>query len=86
LLVLASKNNLRIARLGLAVSRKHVRTAVERNKIKRVIRESFRKNQHLLSGLDIVVISQDSLKQEPSQRLRNSLLAHWQRIIHCKNR
>jgi ribonuclease P protein component len=85
-LVLASKNNLGIARLGLAVPKKHVRTAVERNKIKRIIRESFRKNQHLLSGLDIVVVSHGSPKQGPSQKLRNSLLAHWQRIVHCKNK
>jgi len=85
-LVLARINNLEIARLGLAVSKKQVRTAVERNKIKRVIRESFRKNQHFLKGLDIVVIPQGSLKQESSQGLRNSLLAHWQRIVHCKNK
>lgn len=48
-------NDLGYARLGLAITKKAVPNAASRNRIKRVIRESFRLNQHLLSGLDIVV-------------------------------
>ncbi|MGD9386595.1 MAG: ribonuclease P protein component [Gammaproteobacteria bacterium] len=44
------------ARLGLAVSRKVSRRAVERNRIKRVLRESFRRHPDL-PALDIVVMA-----------------------------
>lgn len=42
-------------RLGMLVTRKHSRLAVERNRIKRRIREAFRQQQAGLSGLDILV-------------------------------
>ncbi|MDT8283270.1 MAG: ribonuclease P protein component, partial [Gammaproteobacteria bacterium] len=40
--VLARPNNLQHARLGTAFSKKRVKLAVERNRLKRVARESFR--------------------------------------------
>lgn len=43
------------ARLGLAVSRKYARRAVERNRIKRLVRESFR-CRFTLPDVDIVVL------------------------------
>ncbi|MCC6715589.1 MAG: ribonuclease P protein component, partial [Gammaproteobacteria bacterium] len=43
------------ARLGLAVSRRACRTAAGRNRLKRLAREAFRRQQHSLAGLDIVV-------------------------------
>ncbi len=54
--VLARENGQEIARLGLAVPKRQIKTAVTRNKIKRLIRESFRHNQISLAGLDIVVL------------------------------
>jgi ribonuclease P protein component len=56
LVVYASENGLPHARLGLSVSRK-VGGAVDRNRWKRLIRESFRMNRTKLpTGLDLVVI------------------------------
>lgn len=49
-------NGLGYARLGLAITKKAVPNATSRNQIKRIIRERFRLNQELLSGLDIVVL------------------------------
>jgi len=54
--VLARQNGQEIARLGLAVPKRQIKTAVSRNRIKRLIRESFRYNQTRLAGLDIVVL------------------------------
>lgn len=42
-------------RLGILVSRKHAPRAIERNRIKRCIREAFRLEQQNLGPLDILV-------------------------------
>ena len=44
------------ARLGIVVAKKNIKLAVDRNRLKRLVRESFRKQQLGLLGLDIVVI------------------------------
>jgi ribonuclease P protein component len=82
--VIAKKNNLGIARLGLAVSRKNVKTAIKRNQIKRIIRENFRLNQQDLEGLDIVVTVQRASVEAQKRALKKSLSNHWLRIIECK--
>jgi ribonuclease P protein component len=43
------------ARLGMLVSRRHSAQAVERNRIKRCIREAFRLEQENLGPLDVLV-------------------------------
>jgi ribonuclease P protein component len=43
------------ARLGMLVSRRHSAHAVERNRIKRCIREAFRLEQENLGPLDVLV-------------------------------
>ncbi|WP_334108012.1 ribonuclease P protein component [Methylobacillus sp.] len=48
-------NDLDYARLGLVVGKKVARRSVDRNYMKRLLRELFRLNQHQLSGLDLVV-------------------------------
>jgi ribonuclease P protein component len=42
-------------RLGLIVGKRAVRNAAERNRIKRVIRDYFRRCQHELAEYDLVV-------------------------------
>jgi ribonuclease P protein component len=43
------------ARLGMLISRKHAARAVERNRIKRCIREAFRLEQEKLGPIDVLV-------------------------------
>jgi ribonuclease P protein component len=45
------------ARLGLAISKKHVRRAVDRNLLKRIAREAFRMRRQTLPAVDIIVLS-----------------------------
>jgi len=52
--LLAAPNGLDYPRLGLIVPKKIIATAVGRNRVKRLIRESFRLHQTELVGLDVV--------------------------------
>ena len=67
------------ARLGLAVAKKRVRRANRRNRLKRLIRESFRENQDRLAGLDLVVVAHAPADREPGSNLLASLRKHWRK-------
>lgn len=78
--VLARLNALGAPRLGLAISRKSAPSAVARNRIKRLVRESFRHRQALLGGLDCVVIGRPGLTDQDNRTLFESLDRHWARL------
>lgn len=78
--VLCRHNDSDKARLGLAISKKHCRRATARNRIKRIIRESFRTQQELLVGHDVVVINQPRAATATNRELFESLEKHWR---HC---
>jgi len=77
--VLCRENEREVARLGMAISKKHCRQATGRNRIKRVVRESFRHHQATLAGLDVVVINQPAARTAGNQQLFDSMAGHWQR-------
>lgn len=77
------------ARLGLAVSRRTSKRAVDRNRIKRVIRESFRQHRRQLRGLDVVVISRSTASGRDNSDLFASLARHWSKlatVVSCAPR
>lgn len=78
--VLARPNGLGYPRLGMAISRKAAGAAVPRNRIKRVIRESFRFCQGQLGGMDIIVIGRPGLAAQSNALLFDSLRQHWIRL------
>jgi len=51
----ARKNRMRCARLGLVVTKKGTPKAHRRNRVKRIIRERFRQQAHVLPSIDVVV-------------------------------
>ena len=59
-LFLARPNGMSYSRLGLVIAKKNVRLAVQRNRIKRLLRESFRA-QDGSQGIDIVVLARRGL-------------------------
>lgn len=79
--VLGRYNGGREARLGLAIAKKNLRLAVERNRVKRIIRESFRHNQDLLEGLDIVVLVKPTIRNRSNDTLFQSLDTHWRVLV-----
>jgi ribonuclease P protein component len=80
LTVLARQSGRQSARLGLAIPRKQIRRAVERNRVKRLIRESFRCHRELLLGLDVVVIGRRDLADKSTHDVLRCLERHWQQV------
>lgn len=57
IIVYAAENGRDHARLGLSVGKKKVRRAVDRNRVKRLLREAFRLDKAALPvGIDYVVV------------------------------
>jgi len=78
--IFARPNGRESARLGLAISKRYARRAVDRSRLKRIVRESFRQQRHCLPGVDLVVLSRRRAVTLPNGRLFSSLAAHWKRV------
>jgi len=73
-------NQLAVPRLGLAIATRTFGSAVARNRIKRITRESFRLNQHLLPPVDITVAARAAARGAAPAMLRDSLAKLWTSI------
>ncbi len=78
--VTARANQAGVPRLGLAVAVRAAGGAVGRNRLRRLIRESFRLHQHQLPALDVVVSVRPRARAAPPRELSASLAALWQRL------
>jgi ribonuclease P protein component len=78
--VLAAKRPAGPARLGLAISRKQARRAVDRNRLKRLIRDVFRRNHSVLNGSDFVVMARSDAVVADNATLHASLERHFRRF------
>jgi ribonuclease P protein component len=67
-------------RLGLTVSKKTAPRAVDRNRIKRQVRESFRLNQSQLPAVDMVISARPGSANAKRADLRAALEPLWTRI------
>lgn len=80
-------NELGEARLGLAIAKKSVALACERNRIKRIIREDFRRNRPRLPAVDFVFYAQPGLAKLSNDSLRALLDELWKKVIErCASR
>lgn len=71
-------------RLGLAVSRKVSKRAVVRNRIKRIVRESFRLRRGSLPAVDVLVIARSSAAVIDRVALRDDLEDAWRKLEALK--
>ena len=78
--VIARQNDIEFPRLGLAISKKRAKLAVTRNRLKRIIRESFRQEQHQICCADYVVLAGQKSSNANNSRLIQSLEQHWQKL------
>ncbi len=71
--ILVRREDSRPTRLGLAIAKKRAKRAVDRNKLKRVVREAFRYQQSTLAGLEMVVMNRDAATKASTAELRVSI-------------
>lgn len=78
--VLCRPSQTQSARIGITVSRKCSKKAVERNRIKRLIRESFRLNKAKIPLFDMVVIARVQAATADNQVLLKDLETVWGKL------
>ncbi|MBS0357651.1 MAG: ribonuclease P protein component [Proteobacteria bacterium] len=73
------KNSHELPRLGVVVSKRQIPRAVDRNKIKRMLRECFRKHDSM-PNVDIVVLAYKGLEKLSNPILREKVIELWKKI------
>jgi ribonuclease P protein component len=68
-------------RLGMVISKRNCARAVDRNRIKRLIREQFRLNQHVISAVDVVVSLRSSSNNVSDQELSECIKKLFSQFI-----
>ena len=79
-LMIKLANALGHPRLGLVVSKKNARRAVARNRIKRLVRESFRHISAELPAVDVLVLPSKHTKDASNEEIFASLDDQWRRL------
>ncbi len=80
LAVPSTHQSLSHARIGLVIAKKKIRRAHERNRVKRLARESFRLHQAELPALDIVLMAKADAQYLPNEVLHQELVTAWRQL------
>lgn len=84
--LLLGKTNLgNRSRLGLVIAKKNVRLAVQRNRVKRLVREHFRQSPLPLATTDIIFLARRGLGDQDNQTVAILLETLWQRLLEQQN-
>jgi ribonuclease P protein component len=85
LTLLARFNTSDNPRLGITLAKKRVKYAHDRNRLKRIIRESFRLERHSLPNIDIVVVGKSGLDKLSNKELFFLLSKLWKKLaLRCE--
>ncbi|MCB1678115.1 MAG: ribonuclease P protein component [Halioglobus sp.] len=86
LLLLARTNARQTHRLGLVIARKHVRLAVQRNRVKRLAREFFRTLPvDTAPPLDVILLARRGIDHLENSELSTILRQQWHRLVRHIN-
>ncbi|NIG99368.1 MAG: ribonuclease P protein component [Buchnera aphidicola (Periphyllus acericola)] len=86
IIILGRVNNFNYPRLGISISKQNVRNSVERNYIKRLVREFFRVHKNNLLLMDYVVIVKKKIFRYKNRIFLNKLKYLWSRyFFNLKN-
>lgn len=84
LTVFYTANDLNQSRLGLAISKKVSKRAVDRNRVKRLARETFRLKRLELPFSDFVVLARPSAVKAGNKELNASFNKLWDKLSQMK--
>ena len=79
-ILLTRTNDEDLARLGLVIAKKKVKLSVQRNRIKRVMRESFRQEREKLPSLDIILIAGRGMDRADNGALNKAFKRQWRKM------
>ncbi len=79
-LVLANHRHRPGSRLGLVIAKKNVSLAVQRNRVKRQLRNAFRHNAALLNKLDLVVLARKDADKLNNKQLKDTIESLWRSL------
>lgn len=80
-IVLIRTNNLEHARLGFALSKKMIAKAHDRNRLKRLLRDSFRQTR--LPAVDIIFLARRGVAEQTNLGINAKLHTTWEQINSC---
>ena len=75
-----------ISRLGIALTRRLVPSSTERNRVKRLARESFRRHPVKLAGFDCVISLREKLPRAAATELRAEIESLFDRLCQAAPR
>lgn len=75
-----TNQNVDHARIGLVIAKRKIRRAHERNRVKRLARESFRLHQAELPALDIVLMAKADAQTLSNEVLHQELNQAWRQL------
>ena len=76
----AAANNVGFPRLGMAIAKKALRRAHERNRLNRLVRESFRHHQANLPAVDLVIMCRAEVLAMSNTDIFQQLEGLWLRL------
>lgn len=79
-LLLARVNNSDHPRLGFIFSKKNIRFAVQRNRIKRVTKDYYRLNRDTLPKMDIIIMARKGIDQLSNDEIRSMLKKQFHKL------
>ena len=80
--LLFRENRSEFARLGLVIGKKALKRSVDRNRIRRIVRESFRLSRASLPRVDLIILARRDIESFPVTDLSHKVSKLWHRLGH----
>lgn len=69
-------------RLGFAIAKKQINKAVDRNRLRRIFRESFRQHKTLLPSQDFVIMVRHKILFLSNKQIFDLMKKNWSAVIN----